>query len=170
MKKTISVIPFFSMFLMAIPFALQAQDMARVTVTIKSLGAIETDAWDGNPEIYAKIFIGDKIKKFPVSKGKPVRNLNWQFTTTTSSSTANIRIEAWEFDKLLAGGDDMICVAGNSNIITKSISNMQIYNADFQSRGSCTNKGGLTGGISYNITIEPTRTVCSSGFVAALSL
>jgi hypothetical protein len=158
MKKTTTTFAFILLFFMATPFALRAQDMARVTVTIKSLVALSSDSWEGNSEVYAKIFIGDKIKKFPIPKGKPVRNLNWQFTTTTSSSTANIRIEAWEYDELFTGGDDIVCVDGKSNTISKTISSMEIYNLDFHSRGSCQEKGGLTGGISYNITIEPTRT------------
>ena len=158
MKKITAVISLFLMFLMATTFALQAQDMARVTVNIKSLGAGASDLWEGKTEVYAKIFINDKIKKFPVKTGKPVRNLNWQFTTTTSGSTANIRIEAWEYDALIEGGDDIVCVDGNSTAITKNISTMKISNADFHSRGSCTGSGKESGAISYNITIEPTRT------------
>jgi hypothetical protein len=158
MKKIISAIPFFLLFLMATPVAVQAQDMARVTVTIKSLGAASSNSWEGNTEVYAKIIIGGKIKKFPVYKGRPVRNLNWQFTTTTSSSTANIRIEAWEYDALFEGGDDIVCVDGESNTISKTISTMEIYNVDFHSRGGCTGSGKESGAISYNITIEPTRT------------
>ena len=53
MKKIAAAITLFSMFLTISPFAVRAQDMARVTVTIKSLGAIETDAWDGNPAGHA---------------------------------------------------------------------------------------------------------------------
>ena len=158
MKKSISAIHFFLIVLLAIPFALQAQDMARVTVTIKSLSAGATESLEGESDVYAKVFIGDKNKKFPVKTGKPVRNLNWQFTTTTSSSTANIRIEAWDYDALFTGGDDIVCVDGNSTAITKNISTMEISNANFNSRGSCKEKGGLPGSISYNITIEPTRT------------
>jgi hypothetical protein len=158
MKKTIAAIAVFSISLMAIPFALHAQDMARVTVTIKSLVALSSDSWDGKSEVYAKIFIGDKMKKFPVQTEIQLRNLNWQFTTTTSSSTANIRIEVWEKDALFGGKDDIVCVDSKLSAITKNISTMEIYNFDFHSRGSCVKKGGLTGGITYNITIEPTRT------------
>ena len=157
MKKTISVISLSAMLFVAIPFALLAQDMARVTVTIKSLLAIESDSWDGEPDIYAKIFIGDKMKKFPVRTGKKLENLNWQFSTTTSSSTANIRIEVWEYDAFLTGSDDKVCV-DRASAITKTISTMEIYNFDFHSRGPCREKGTLPGSISYNITIEPTKT------------
>jgi hypothetical protein len=158
MKKTISVISLSAMLLVAIPFAVYAQDMARVTVTIKSLLAIESDSWDGEPDIYAKIFIGDKMNKFPVHTGKKLENLNWQFSTTTSSSTANIRIEVWEYDAFFTGSDDKVCVDGNSSGITKTISTMEVYNLDFRSRGPCRERGTLPGSISYNITIEPTRT------------
>jgi hypothetical protein len=156
MKKIISVISLFSMLLLAIPFALQAQDMARVTVTIKNLTHVPID--DAAIDFYAKIFIGDKIKTFPVRTGNQLRDLNWQFTTTTSSSTANIRIEIWDDDALLSGGDDIVCVNGKSTAITKSISTMEIYNANFRSTGACTGSGKESGAISYNITIEPTRT------------
>jgi hypothetical protein len=158
MKKTMSIISLSAMLLVAIPFAVQAQEMARVTVTIKSLLAIESDSWDGEPDIYAKIFIGDKMNKFPVRTGKKLENLNWQFSTTTSSSTANIRIEVWEYDAFFTGSDDKVCVDGNSSGITKTISTMEVYNLDFRSRGPCRERGTLPGSISYNITIEPTRT------------
>jgi hypothetical protein len=158
MKKIIAAITVFLMFLLVFPITLHAQDMARVTVTIKSLAALSSDSWEGKSEVYAKIFIGNKIKTFPVQTESQLRNLNWQFTTTTSSSTANIRIEVWEKDALFGGKDDIVCVDSKSNAITKNISTMEIYNFDFHSRGSCVEKGGLTGGITYNITIEPTRT------------
>ncbi len=157
MKKTISAISLSAMLLMATPFALWAQDMARVTVTINSLLAIESDSWDGEPDIYAKIFIGDKMNKFPIRTGKKLENLNWQFSTTTSSSTAKIRIEVWEYDAFFTGSDDKVCVDG-ATAITKSISTMEVYNLDFRSRGPCREKGTLPGSISYNITIEPTKT------------
>jgi hypothetical protein len=163
MKKTISVIPPFLIFLMAIPFALHAQDMARVTVTIKSLTylATATDATDptvGTMDFYAKIFIGDKMKKFPVRTGNQLRDLNWQFTTTTSSLTANIRIEVWDYDAFFTGSDDRVCVDGKSSGIAKTISTMEIYNLDFHSRNRCNENGRESAAISYNITIEPTRT------------
>lgn len=156
MKKIISIITLFSIFLTATPFALQAQDMARVTVTIKNLTHVPID--DAAIDFYAKIFIGDKIKTFPVRTGNQLRNLNWQFTTTTSSSTANIRIEIWDDDALLSGGDDIVCVNGKLSAITKTISTMEIYNLDFRSAGNCNGSGKESGAISYNITIEPTRT------------
>ena len=158
MKKTISIIFLFSIFLMTTPFELQAQDMARVTVTIKSLSHVSPDSYDGTMDFYAKIFIGDKIKKFPVRTGNRLGNLNWQFTTTTSSSTANIRIEIWDYDALFTGGDDTVCVDGKSRGISKTISSMEVYNVDSRSRGGCTGSGKESGAISYNITIEPTRT------------
>jgi hypothetical protein len=98
------------------------------------------------------------MKKFPVRTGKKLENLNWQFSTTTSSSTANIRIEVWEYDAFFTGSDDKVCVDGNSSGITKTISTMDVYNVDFHSRGPCRERGTLPGSISYNITIEPTRT------------
>jgi hypothetical protein len=156
MKKITAPFAFFIFFLMAIPFTIQAQDMARVTVTIKNLTHVPID--DAAIDFYAKIFIGDKIKTFPVRTGNQLRNLNWQFTTTTSSSTANIRIEIWDDDALLSGGDDIVCVNGKLNAITKTLSTMEIYNLDFRSAGNCNGSSKESGAISYNITIEPTRT------------
>jgi hypothetical protein len=163
MKKTISIISLFSIFLTAIPFALHAQEMARVTVTVKNLTYLSTatdptDPTVGTMDFYAKIFIGDKMKKIPVRTGNQLRDLNWQFTTTTSSSTANILIEVWDYDAFFTGSDDRVCVDGKSRGIAKTISTMEVYNLDFHSRNRCTESGKESAAISYNITIEPTRT------------
>lgn len=158
MKKTTTTFALYSMFFLATSFVVQAQDMARVTVTINSLTYVPTDSYDGTMDFYAKIFIGDKIKKFPVRTGNQLRDLNWQFTTTTISSTANIRIEVWDYDAFFTGGDDRVCVDGKSRGIAKTISTMEVYNLDFHSRKSCNESGIEWASISYNITIEPTRT------------
>lgn len=160
MKKTIITFALYSMFFIITPFAIHAQDMARVTVTVKRLIAISGDMCNGKLDFFGKIKIGSAVKSFPVREAvNDIVDVNWQFSTTTSSNTANISIEIWDDDDALCGGeDDRVCVDGATTVITKSFSTLEITNQDFQSRGNCNGNNIESAGISYNITIEPTRT------------
>lgn len=158
MKKTITAIMLFSMFLILMPFIVKAQDKAKVTVTINSLTALSTDACNGKMDFYAKIHIGGKIKTFPVREGNSLRNLNWQFTTTTDLGLITTLIEIWDEDgDICGGGDDEVCVSGNSYRVRQSLSTREYKSQDYISSGDRTCNYSERAKISYNITIEPIK-------------
>jgi hypothetical protein len=160
MKKRAITFAFYLMFLMVIPFAIQAQDMARVTVTIKRLIAISGDMCNGKLDFFGKIKIGDAVKSFPVKEAvNDIVNVNWQFSTTTAQNTANISLEIWDDDDAFCGAeDDRVCVDGAITVIKKSFSSLEIKNQDFLTRGNCNGNNFESAAIDYNITIEPTKT------------
>jgi hypothetical protein len=164
MKNIISAIILFSVFFILLPFALQAQDMARVTVTIKSLKGISSDAC-GEIDFFGKFKIGTALKRFPERRNAfstPLKDPTLQFSTLTGLDFITVSIEVWDHDDPVCGGlNDKVCVDGSSNMITKTFSTKENKNQDFTSVGTCIVSG--TSGtekaqINYNITIEPTRT------------
>ncbi len=158
MKKTITAIMLFSMFLILMPFIVKAQDKAKVTVTINSLTALSTDACNGKMDFYAKIHIGEKVKTFPVREGNNLRGLNWQFTTTTRQDLITPIIEIWDDDEAVCGGgDDEVCVSGNSYRVRQSLSTREYKSQDYISSGDQTCNYSERAKISYNITIEPIK-------------
>jgi hypothetical protein len=165
MKKIIIVTAFFSMFLIATPFAVQAQDMARVTLSIQSLKGISRDACGGKMGFYGNFKIGGAVKKFPglnfFSRPQILIPVT-QFSTTTRLDFITVSIEVWDDDdRFCGGGDDKVCVDGRSNVITKTFSTLENKNQNFTSVGTCNvsgTSGTEKGEIKYNITIEPTRT------------
>ena len=158
MKKIISVIPLFSMFLMVTPFAIQAQDMARVTVNIINLQELSIDACE-YMDFFATIKIGGAEKKFSFAGDRPHRRLDWSFSTNTVQQQATVSIEVWDKDGPFCGdADDRVCVEGTSNVITKTLNCMQIFNQEFKSEGTCHRSGTEKAAIKYSIIIEPTRT------------
>jgi hypothetical protein len=167
MKKIPAAIVLFSMLFFLIPFVLQAQNQAKVTVTIKSLQASTVDACIGEMDFFGKIIIGGKVKSFPVHEGNNLQNLNWQYTTTLNQEDfVKISIEIWDDDDAACGGkDDRVCVDDHNTVISKTYSTRENNNQDFSSRGSC--RRGLiedllsdveSALIVYNITIELTKT------------
>jgi hypothetical protein len=159
MKKITAVIAFFSTFFMITPVALKAQNQAKVTVTIKSLRATSIDACNEKMDFYAKIKIGDAVKTFPVKEGNFLRNPGFQFTTLANDNFITVSIEIWDEDDLACGGeDDKVCVEGISNKVSKSYFIKDNKNDDFSSEGICTSSGTEKAAISYNITIEATKT------------
>jgi hypothetical protein len=165
MKKIIAAIVLFSMLFMATPFAVQAQDMARVTVSILSLKGISSDACGGKMSFFGKFRIGAVVKEFPglnfFSRPQVLIPVT-QFSTTTRLDFITVSIEVWDGDdRFCGGGDDKVCVDGRSNVITKTFSTLENKNQDFTSVGTCIvsgTSGTEKGEIKYNITIEPTRT------------
>ncbi len=157
MKKINAAIVLFSLFLSVTPFIVRAQQ-AKVTVTINGLTALSTDACNREMDFYAKISIGGKIKTFPVREGNSLRDLNWQFTTTTDLGLIGTLIEIWDEDDAVCGGaDDEVCVSGNLNKIRQSFSTRAYMNQGFRSVGTV-KAGSERAGITYTITIEPTKT------------
>jgi hypothetical protein len=158
MKKITAVVAFFSTFFMITPVTLKAQQ-AKVTVTIKSLKATSIDACNEKMDFYAKIQIDSKVKIFPVKEGNLLLEPGFQFTALTNMNTTFVRIEIWDEDDLACGGgDDKVCVGGTSNVINKTINIRMNRSDDFSSVGTCHESGTEKANISYNITIEPTKT------------
>jgi hypothetical protein len=109
MKKINGTAILFSILFMMTPFVLPAQERATVTVTIKNLRAISSDAC-GDMDFFAKIRIGGKLKTFPVREGDNI-TVNWQFTATTALDSVTTLIEIWdEDDAFCGGGDDAVIV------------------------------------------------------------
>lgn len=165
MKKINAAITLYSMLFILTPFAIQAQDMARVTVSILSLKGISSDACGGKMDFFGKFRIGAAVKEFPglnFLSRPPVLIPVTQFSTTTRLDFITVTIEVWDNDdRFCGGGDDKVCVDGRSNVITKTFNTLENKNQDFSSVGTCIVSG--TSGtekaeIKYNITIEPTRT------------
>lgn len=157
MKKIIATSIFFLIFFWAIPFLLQAQPKATVTVTIKNLRAISSDACN-EMDFYAKIYIGGKLKTFPVREGNNI-TVNWQFTATTDQDSVTSLIQIWDEDAAFCGdGDDEVCVSGNSKRVVQKFSTREYKNENFSSYGTCTRGGTENAHISYNITIVPVKT------------
>lgn len=147
------------------PFAVQAQDMARVTVSILSLKGISSDACGGKMDFFGKFRIGAAVKEFPglnFLSRPPVLIPSMEFSKTTGLDFITVSIEVWDADdRFCGGGDDKVCVDAGSNVITKTFSTLENKNQNFTSVGTCSVSG--TSGtekaeIKYNITIEPTRT------------
>lgn len=158
MQKIPSAFIIFSILLMIMPFAMQAQDKAIVTVTIKKLTAISTDACNEKMDFYAKINIGGKVKSFPVMEGNNLQP-NWQFETTTDKDIVTPFIEIWDDDDALCGGgDDEVSISGSSNKVRKSLSTAENQSVDYTSFGSINKNGNEKATISYTITIVPIKT------------
>ena len=154
MKILTIVIAFLSMLLMITPFAVQAQKPAKVTITINSLFAKSSDAC-GKMDFFAKIYIGEKVKSFPVREGNNLTNLNWQFTAFTPADKITFSVEIWDDDDFACGGgDDRVNVDGTSNKITKTFSTLVPYNHDMRSWGVQT-AGNEVAEIVFHINIEP---------------
>jgi hypothetical protein len=159
MKKIITVIALFSMLFMITPVTLKAQNQAKVTVTIKSLKATSVDACNEKMDFYAKIKIGGNDKIFPVKEGNLFLEPVFQFTALADDYNTVVSIEIWdEDDAVCGGGDDKVCVDGLSNLITKTISIRNNRSDDFSSVGTCHRSGTEKANITYNITIEATKT------------
>ena len=146
-----------AMHFLAIPFLLQAQPMATVTVTIKNLRAISSDACN-EMDFFARINIGGKVKTFPVREGNNI-TVNWQFTATTNQDSVTTLIEIWDDDEAFCGeGDDEVCVSGNSKKVLQKFGTREYKNENFSSYGTCTRSGTENAQIAYNITIAPAKT------------
>jgi hypothetical protein len=157
MKKINGTAILFSILFMMTPFVLPAQERATVTVTIKNLRAISSDACN-QMDFYAKIRIGAKLKTFPVREGDNI-TVNWQFIATTNQDSVTILIEIWDEDAAFCGdGDDEVCVSGNSKKVLQKFSTREYKNQNFSSDGTCTRSGTENAHISYNITIQPVKT------------
>lgn len=157
MKKTIATSIFFSIFFMLTTFVLRAQERATVTVTIKSLKALSSDAC-GDMDFFAKIHIGGKLKTFPIREGNNI-TVNWQFAATTDLDSVTTLIEIWDDDAAFCGdGDDEVCVSGNSKRVVQKFSTREYKNENFSSYGTCTRGGTENAQISYNINIVPVKT------------
>ncbi len=158
MKRITAAIVLFLMLFMATPFAVQSQDMARVTVNIINLHALSIDACE-YMDFFATIKIGGAEKKFSFAGDRPHRRLDWSFSTTTVQQQATVSMEIWDKDGPFCGdADDRVCVEGTSNVITKTVNCMQILNQEFNSEGTCHRSGTEKAQIKYSIIIEPTRT------------
>jgi hypothetical protein len=157
MKKINGTAILFSILFMMTPFVLPAQERATVTVTIKNLRAISSDAC-GDMDFFAKIRIGGKLKTFPVREGDNI-TVNWQFTATTALDSVTTLIEIWDDDEAFCGeADDEVCVSGNSKRVFQKFGTREYKNENFSSDGTCNRGGTENGHIEYNITIVPVKT------------
>jgi hypothetical protein len=174
MKKIPAVIALFSMLFLIAHVSLKAQVMAKVTVTIKSLTSASQDAC-GEMDFYAKILIGNQVKTFPVMEGHHILP-NWQFVTTTKLNIIPVRIVIMdEDDAFCGGGDDTVCVDGNTHLISTSFRTREHTDRDFSPSGLITGPPHGIGrddnrlcvekaNIIFNITIEPTKTALLTQF------
>ncbi len=138
---------------------LKAQVRATVTVTINVLRAISNDACNGKMDFYAKVHIGNKLKTFPVKEGNLLRDLNWKFAVPVEQEPASVLIEIWDEDDMICGGgDDRVCVGGNSNRVGQTVSTGEFKTYEYSSEGNCTASGTERAYIGYTITVEPTKT------------
>jgi hypothetical protein len=157
MKRTKKIISLFSILFMITPFVLPAQERATVTVTIKNLRAISSDACN-QMDFFAKIRIGGKLKTFPVREGDNITP-NWQFAATTDLDSVTTLIEIWDDDEAFCGeADDEVCVSGNSKRVFQKFGTREYKNENFSSAGTCTRSGTEKAHIEYNITIVPVKT------------
>jgi hypothetical protein len=156
MKKNIVAGIFFAMFLFFFSFISKAQQ-AKVTITINNLVARSTDACNGKMDFYAKVYIGHELKTFPVREGNRLFDLNWQFSAMVDLDTANTLIEIWdEDDAICGGGDDEVTVKGDLSKIRQPYSTSQPLTQHYRYWGS-DRSGAEKGGISYIVTVEPTK-------------
>lgn len=158
MKNTMLPVIFFSIYCMAASFTVKGQNKAKVTVTIKNLTAISTNACNEKMDFYGKITIDGKTKSFPVMEGNNIRP-NWQFVTTTDKEIVTPLIQIWDDDDALCGGgDDEVSISGSASRIRKSLVATENQTLEFTSQGSGNNNGNEKARISFTITIEPTKT------------
>ncbi len=156
MKKINATFVLFSIFFMVSPFAIQVQAQygAKVTVTIKSLRALSSDAC-GEMDFFAKINIGGIIKSFPVREGNNLTNLNWQFTRHIPAENVTYFIEIWDDDEVFCGeADDRVNVNGHLNKITIALSTLVAQNFDKRFTGVRTD-GNEVAEILFNTTVVP---------------
>lgn len=158
MKNTMLPVIFFSIYCMAAPFTVMGQDKAKVTVTIKNLTAISTDACNQKMDFYGNITIDGKTKSFPLMEGNNIRP-NWQFVTTTDKEIVTPLIQILDDDDALCGGgDDEVSISGSASRIRKSLVTTESQTKDFTSQGTSSNNGNEMARISFTINIEPTKT------------
>ncbi|MCX6313205.1 MAG: hypothetical protein NTX08_00560 [Sphingobacteriales bacterium] len=156
MKKNIAAGMLSAISLLFFSFISNAQQ-AKVTITINSLIARSSDACNGKMDFYAKVYIGHQLKTFPVREGNDLRGLNWQFSVMVDLDTVNTLIEIWdEDDAICGGGDDEVTVKGDLNKIRQPYSTSKSFTQHYTYWGS-DRSGAEKGGISYTVTVEPTK-------------
>jgi hypothetical protein len=154
MKKRTATFVLLLIFFMITPFAIQAQKPAKVTVTIKSLKALSSDAC-GYMDFFAKIHIGAQVKSFPVREGNDLKNLNWQYIAFTRADKVTITVEIWDDDDFACGGgDDRVNVELTSNKATRTITTLSRFNSDMVTNGR-PSPGNEVAELVFHITIEP---------------
>ncbi len=159
MKALLAIINLSLLFLFYPTSRLHAQARATVTVTINVLRATSSDACNGKMDFFAKIHIGDKLKTFPVKEGNLLRGLNWKFALPVEEELVTTEIEIWDDDDAICGGgDDRVCIIGNSNRVRQTVSTGAFKTYEYSSEGNCTASGTERAYIGYTITVEPTKT------------